>query len=172
MRSTTLASAALMSLLLVPLSGSGQSLDTHTIVFVCEHGSAKSVIAASLFNRAAEERGLPYRSVARGLNPDAQVPTRISAALRADGFDVETFLPERVADKEVTTAARVVGIGIDSASLAKPARNIENVNVETWNDVPSPIDYAASRAAIQRHIDTLLKSLPVAVTGQNRSPPP
>ena len=31
-----------------------------TIVFVCEHGSAKSVVAAAHFNRLAAEARLPY----------------------------------------------------------------------------------------------------------------
>ena len=34
-----------------------------TIVFVCEHGSAKSVVAAAHFDRLAGERGLGLRAV-------------------------------------------------------------------------------------------------------------
>ena len=33
-----------------------------TVVFVCEQGAAKSVIATSYFNKLARERGLPDRA--------------------------------------------------------------------------------------------------------------
>ncbi|SRR6266404_3655563 len=36
------------------------------VVFVCEHGSVKSLIAMEYFNRSVQERGLAYRAVARG----------------------------------------------------------------------------------------------------------
>jgi hypothetical protein len=32
-----------------------------SIVFVCEYGAAKSVIATAYFNKLATDRGLPYR---------------------------------------------------------------------------------------------------------------
>jgi hypothetical protein len=37
-----------------------------TIMFVCEHGTAKSLIAASFFNRLAAEQKIGYRAIARG----------------------------------------------------------------------------------------------------------
>lgn len=44
-----------------------------SIVFVCEHGAAKSVIAATLFNKLAVERGLRERAIYRGANPQADL---------------------------------------------------------------------------------------------------
>ena len=41
-----------------------------TIVFVCLHGSVKSVMAAAHFNRIAKERQLPFVAVARGVDPE------------------------------------------------------------------------------------------------------
>ena len=53
-----------------------------TIVFVCEHGAAKSVVAAAQFNRLAEERHLPYRGIARGTEPQEDIaPKRIDDAV-------------------------------------------------------------------------------------------
>jgi hypothetical protein len=40
-----------------------------TIVFVCEHAAAKSVIATAYFNEIAAERGLRARAVYRGKKP-------------------------------------------------------------------------------------------------------
>src|SRR5581483_8682919 len=39
------------------------------VVFVCEHGAAKSVIATMYFNKIAAERGLQARATYRGVNP-------------------------------------------------------------------------------------------------------
>lgn len=51
------------------------------IVFVCEHGSAKSLVAASFFERMAKERGIVVRAVSRGTAPDASVPAAVVEAL-------------------------------------------------------------------------------------------
>ena len=58
------------------------------VVFVCEHGSAKSLVAASFFERMAKERGIAVRAVSRGTAPDTSVPATVVEALRTDGFDV------------------------------------------------------------------------------------
>src|SRR5438067_2384523 len=55
------------------------------IVFVCEHGAAKSVIATAYFNKLAAERGLPHRATFRGTSPQAELSERTVAALHADG---------------------------------------------------------------------------------------
>src|SRR5215467_9813815 len=68
-----------------------------TVVFVCEHGSAKSVIAAAHFNRLAAEKGLPYRAIARGTKPDDVVAPAVKAGLASDGLDVSNWKPALVA---------------------------------------------------------------------------
>ena len=55
------------------------------VVFVCEHGAAKSVIAAAYFNKLAGETGLRVRAIARGTNPDPQLSPITIAGLHADG---------------------------------------------------------------------------------------
>jgi len=47
------------------------------LVFVCEHGNVKSLIAASLFNKAATDRGSPLRAMSRGVNPEPGCRTRL-----------------------------------------------------------------------------------------------
>src|SRR5579871_2099213 len=72
-------------------------VDGKTVVFVCEHGNAKSLIAATLFNQEAARRHLPFRAVARGVNPGQGVPSSIAASLRSDGYDVSGFNPKPIA---------------------------------------------------------------------------
>jgi hypothetical protein len=54
------------------------AVEAPTILFICEHGAAKSVIAAAYFDILAGERGLKYRATFRGTNPD---PTLAVAAV-------------------------------------------------------------------------------------------
>lgn len=126
------------------------------IVFVCEHGSVKSLIAASLFDRAAENRSLPFRATARGVNPEEHVPPAIVKAMHGDGFEVEAFRPQGLQKEDVAGAARVVAIGVDLKARADEAKT----PVQSWDDIPpASVDYAAARAALQGHIDALLDEL-------------
>jgi arsenate reductase (thioredoxin) len=135
------------------------------VVFVCEHGSVKSLIAASLFGRAAAARGMSVRAVSRGVSPDERVPPGIVAALRDDGFDVAGYKPQPLTASDLTGAARVIAIGVDLSRHAKSAR----APIETWNDVPpASVDYAVSKAALERHIGVLLDELQAALAA---SPP-
>src|SRR4051812_34549689 len=57
--------------------GTGAPAGPQPVLFVCEHGAAKSVIAATYFNQLATARGLAVRATARGADPQrsASVPT-------------------------------------------------------------------------------------------------
>src|SRR5262249_56748441 len=69
-------------------------VNASTVVFVCEHGAAKSVIAAAHFNRLASELKLPYRAVARGTNPDDAGSAAVRNGLAAGGLDVTACQPK------------------------------------------------------------------------------
>lgn len=45
-----------------------------TVLFMCPHGAAKSVLASAYFERLAKERGLNVRVESAGTEPDATVP--------------------------------------------------------------------------------------------------
>src|SRR5262245_3348146 len=65
-----------------------------SIVFICEHGISKSLVAAMLFNRMAEQRGLAVRAVSRAAGPQtlaSKVPARLMQNLDGDGFPVRDF---------------------------------------------------------------------------------
>jgi hypothetical protein len=126
------------------------------VVLVCEHGSVKSLMAASLFNQAAVERGLPFRAVSRGVTPDESVPPKIAAALSGEGFDVKDFRPTRVSNADISQASRIVAIGVDLS----PFTAGEPVPIEQWNDVPAAsVDYAAAHRALKQHVDMLINEL-------------
>jgi len=132
------------------------------VLFVCEHGNVKSLMAAEYFARRATERGLALGAVARGTAPNSLgVPPPIVEGLRAEGFDVAAFVPRQVAPSDAVDAVRVVVIGVVlPEDVARAARG-----VEIWNDVPpASEDFAAARQALGRHVEDLLRRL--------ASPPP
>jgi len=127
-----------------------------TVVFVCEHGSAKSLLAASLFDRMATERGLELRALSRGTLPDDAVPPAVARALREDGFDVGSFRPRALSDADLRSAARAVAIGVEIEDLAARA----GAPVVRWGDLPAvSTRYPEARAAIESRLRPLLDEL-------------
>jgi protein-tyrosine-phosphatase len=127
------------------------------VLFVCEHGNVKSLMAASYFNELARSRGLPFRAVSRGLAPDSDtVPDFVKTPLAAEGFDVSTFRPQQLTEADIVASDRVIGI---STTLPAEAAS-RAAKTEQWNDVPAAsTDYARSRDAIRAHVEDLLERL-------------
>ena len=72
---------------LVPSTGAQQSQPTAadgrrtTVLFMCPHGAAKSVLASAYFQRVAKERGLNVRVEAAGIEPQEAVSTVVAEHL-------------------------------------------------------------------------------------------
>src|SRR5215469_15325577 len=88
-------------------------VNSSTIVFVCEHGAAKSVVAAAQFNRLAAQKGLPYRAVSRGTNPSDAVAPAVKQGLASEGLDVSAWRPKAVSDEDIKNARTIVSLATD-----------------------------------------------------------
>jgi len=130
---------------------------TPQVLFVCEHGNVKSLMAANYFNQLAQERGLPFRAVSRGSAPNSTtVPPEIVQGLRGDGFDVSAFHPSAISASDVSASQRVITIG---TSLPPDAQTAQ-LKLEQWNDVPpANVDYGESRDSLKSHIKDLVEQL-------------
>ena len=129
-----------------------------SIVFVCLHGAAKSVIAATHCQRMAEEYGRTVRVRACGVEPDATIPAPVIAGLLGDGFDVPTRLPAPLNAASLDGAELIVSIGCDVANVADVAAS--GAAVIRWDDVPQVSDgYDAARDIIVVHLERLLNDL-------------
>lgn len=134
-----------------------------TVVFVCEHGNVKSLIAREWFNRLAAERSLHFAAVSRGLTPATSTPPAIAEALRGDGFDVEDFEPRVFSASDAAGAVRIVGIGVDLTAAAVGGE----APVDRWDGIPPASEsYAASRDALRARIEALLQTLERAEGGR------
>ena len=122
------------------------------ILFVCLHGSAKSLIAAEHFNNLARGRGLSVRGESAGLEPDAEVPTSVVAGLAADSIDVRGYVPRQVTTELLAGAAQIVSFGCDLSAKLTSAPTVER-----WDDLPMVSDgYTTARDAIVRRVEQLL----------------
>jgi arsenate reductase (thioredoxin) len=75
-----------------------------TVVFVCQHGAAKSVLAAALLERLAADHGLPLRALARGTEPEPQVALAVAAGLLEQSIDVRAWRPRLVTREDLAEA--------------------------------------------------------------------
>jgi arsenate reductase len=125
------------------------------VLFVCEHGSVKSLLAKLLFEQEARREGLEVRAVSRGISPDAEVPVWMRAALRRDGFDIGQWRPTALSAADIPSAHRVVifDVNLPSDTEAQPT-------LERWDGLP-PVseDYLAGRDAIASRIEELVREL-------------
>jgi protein-tyrosine-phosphatase len=125
------------------------------VVFVCEHGSAKSVIAAAEFSRMAKETGIDLDILARGTNPDVEVPKLVRDGLKADGHDVGAMKPTKVSEGDLKGATRIVSFGPDLTPLLA-----QGATVMDWSATPSVSeDYRAARDYIRKKLEDLVKDM-------------
>jgi arsenate reductase (thioredoxin) len=127
-----------------------------TVLFVCPHGGAKSLIAASYFNRMAAEGKLPFTAIAVAAeDPYENVPAPIADLLATEGFDVRAFKPRSVSSADLFGASKVVSVGCNLTKL-----DTRGVGLEDWNDVPLVSDdLRASAAAIRKHVAALIDQI-------------
>jgi len=133
---------------------SASSQHKTTVVFVCEHGAAQSVIAAAYFNRLVAERHLPYHAIARGASPQENPSVATAAGLKADGMTVTGEKPKGLSDAEAADAVRIV------AFCPIPDRFGRMALIEKHEDVPLISEgYAAARDKILGYVKQVLDEL-------------
>jgi arsenate reductase len=124
------------------------------IIFVCEHGAAKSVIATAYFNKIAAERGLPDRATYRGASPQAELSVSALKGLKEDGLPLPSVQPSPITTADVTGATHIFAIG-----CSLPAHAAASGKADSWDDVPDDRGYAAQRNAIKKHVERLIDRL-------------
>jgi len=124
------------------------------IIFVCEHGAAKSIIAAAYFNQLAKERALDLRAVARGTNPEPLVSEPTIKGLSKDGLIPTESAPQKLSLEDVKSAQRVVSF------CELPMEYKEKKIIEQWDGIP-PVseDYDKACDAIIERLNHLLDSI-------------
>jgi arsenate reductase len=109
---------------------------SRTILFLCPHNAAKSLIAAALCGREAAAHGLDLRTVTAGTEPDTAPAPSVVARLAEEGVDVSGHRPRRVTAGDLAGASRIVSMGCDLRDLDDCGAVA--TSVECWDDVPAP----------------------------------
>ena len=124
------------------------------IVFVCEHGAAKSILAAAHFNKLAGEKGLNLQAVARGTNPDQALSPQVVIGLHKDGLAPTESVPRKLSLADAESAQRVVTF------CELPVEYQDKAVIERWDGVP-PVgeNYEQARDAILERINKLINNL-------------
>jgi protein-tyrosine-phosphatase len=125
---------------------------TPTVLFVCEHGSAKSVVAAAHFNRLAAQQGVPLHAISRGTDPDPENHPAAVAGLAGDALQ-PAARPRRLAIADLDGAAAVVAFSPLPASYASHAP------VRVWNVPAVSEGYGRARDEIVARVRELLAEL-------------
>jgi len=122
------------------------------IIFVCEHGAAKSIIAATYFNKLASENKSGLHAVARGTHPDQELSPKTIMGLQADGLTPTESTPQKLSLADIESAQQIITF----CELPEEYQN--KVAIEHWDDIP-PVseNYETARDAILEHLNHLLR---------------
>lgn len=142
-----------MALILAALMTGPEPNPASTVLFVCEHGSAKSVVAAAHFNRIAAERGLPFRAISRGTAPDPEMAPAAVKGLLGDGLKPADPAPAKLTQADLDSAVRVVTF------CDLPPDLEAATSVQRWEVPPVSTEYARSRDAMLERMEPLLLAL-------------
>lgn len=128
-----------------------KNITKQQILFVCEHGAARSTIASAYFNKIADSLKLNYKSIFRGTVPDSTVTKGTQAGLIKDNFKIENWKPEIVTENDIKNSIKVITFDC----------NIPDLNVtEKWDGIPAiSKDYIVARNAILDKVNELIKKL-------------
>jgi arsenate reductase (thioredoxin) len=126
-----------------------------TVLFMCPHGAAKSVLASAYFQRLAKERGLNVRVEAAGIEPQDTASPAVANHLRENGYTVPAAKPRAATRGDVDAADVVISMGCDLTGLPVPSEKLQK-----WDDVPGPgEDFKAADEAIRGRVTSLVEEL-------------
>lgn len=131
------------------------SRPSRPVLFICEHGTVKSLLAKVLFEQYAAEVGLKVQAVSRGTRADSVVPPWMLQGLSADHVKLGSWRPQTLIADDIVHASYVVSFDVPIATTAGA-----RVPRAQWDSLPSVSrDYAAGREAIKVKVHQLVDSL-------------
>ena len=153
--SALVATLAVMPTNRLPSQAAPSAPSDAPVLFICEHGTVKSLLAKLLFEKYAAEAGLHVRAASRGSAAETVVPAWMQANLLADGLTLGSFTPQALAASDLRDARYV-------ASFDLPAAVSDGAHAPRvrWDSLPpASQQYAASRDAIALRVHRLVDSL-------------
>lgn len=127
---------------------------TKKVLFVCEHGAGKSVVAAAYFNKIAKDRNLNWEATCRGTNPDEEIGNTIQDGLSSDNLPSPIASPQQLTSTDTSNVERII-------LFTKLPEELKNtVQTEDWSSLPNiEGKYEARRDALIKKINEFFDSL-------------
>ena len=125
------------------------------VLFVCQHGAAKSVLAAELLERKASELHVPVDVRVAGVDPSETIADGVLTLFPDRADQLRDRRPRGVERGDVEAATVTVTFNVASDELpARPSRQL------AWDDIPAVSeDPAGARDAIDRRVGELIERL-------------
>ena len=137
-----------------------------TVLFVCRHGAAKSVLAVGCLRSLAADRGVQIAGASAGIEPDDEVSPAVIDVLGGRGRDLADQKPRRVRPDELSAARWVITFGLEPGDLPAAPQHVER-----WDDIPPVSDDPwAAKDAIERRLGRFLDRF-AAAGGTDVGPP-
>jgi len=129
-------------------------MDNETVLFLCPHGAAKSVLAAALCQRMATARGRALLAICAGTEPDPEIAPPVGRLLNDEELALPIAQPQRVTATMLAEATYVISLGCDQDALPAVPRHWE-----CWDDVPPPSqDLQGAYLCIEQHLTVWLQT--------------
>ena len=125
-----------------------------TVLFMCPHGAAKSLMASAYFQKMAKERGLNVRVDSAGTEPDAALSKGVVAHLQKNGYAIPIDKPRAATAADMDRADVVISIGCDLSKLPAPKGTLKN-----WNVPDFSADFNAAEQGIREQVTGLVDEL-------------
>jgi arsenate reductase len=125
-----------------------------TVLFMCPHGAAKSLMASAYFQKRARERGLNVRVDSAGTEPDPELSKGVVAHLTKSGYAIPIDKPRAVTAADIAGADVVISMGCDLSKLPAPKGVLKN-----WTVPDFSADFNAAEQAIRDQVNRLVEEL-------------
>jgi arsenate reductase (thioredoxin) len=133
---------------------SAQAPPSQTVLFMCPHGAAKSLMASAYFQKLAKERGLNVRVDSAGTEPDPQLSKGVVAHLQKNGYAIPIDKPRAATAADMAGADVVISMGCDLSKLPVPKGTLQK-----W-DVPDfSADFNVAEQTIRERVARLVDDL-------------
>lgn len=132
----------------------GPAKPAPTVLFMCPHGAAKSLMASAYFQKVAKERGLNVRVDSAGTDPDPQLSKGVVAHLEKNGYAIPIEKPRAATAADMSSADVVISMGCDLSRLPAPKGVVKN-----WKVPDFSADFNAAEQAIRDQVNKLVEEL-------------
>jgi arsenate reductase len=125
-----------------------------TVLFMCPHGAAKSLMASAYFQKLAKERGLNVRVDSAGTEPDPQLSKGVVAHLQKNDYAIPIAKPRAATAADMSGADVVISMGCDLSKLPSPKGVVQH-----WSVPDFSADFNAAEQAIRLQVTQLVEEL-------------